>query len=238
LATVKLPAGYYAAFAELHIEQGPLLEREGIPVGIVTAIAAPAALWVTLEGEGGHAGAVLMPDRRDALCAAAELVLFIEAAAKNSGSDDSVATTGILRVHPGAINSVPSKCELEIDVRDTKLDVRDALVHAIELGAQAIGAERNIRVKVEMINADPPAICDEFVVDAATRAASEMNLSPKMMVSRAYHDSLFMARICPTGMLFIPCKGGVSHRPDEFAKPEDIGRGVELLARTLAELAS
>ncbi|HUO10987.1 MAG TPA: M20 family metallo-hydrolase [Phycisphaerae bacterium] len=238
LGSVKLPTGYYEAFVELHIEQGPLLEREGIPVGIVTAIAAPAALRITLEGEGGHAGAVLMPQRRDALCAAAELALFVEAAAKNSGSADSVATTGILRVHPGAINSVPSRCEMEIDVRDTKLEVRDAMVDAIGHGAKEIGAGRKVGVTVEMINADPPATCDARIIDAAKGAAKEMGIVPKMMVSRAYHDSLFMARICPTAMLFIPCRNGVSHRPDEFAKADDIGRGVELLARTMAALAS
>lgn len=154
LATVRLPPNFYGAFVELHIEQGPLLEREGIPIGIVTAIAAPAAIRVTLEGEGGHAGAVLMPARRDALCAAAELTLFIEAAAKNSGSPDSVATTGILRVHPGAINSVPSKCEMEIDIRDTSLDVRDALMNAVHHGANQIASRRKVTAKVEMINAD------------------------------------------------------------------------------------
>ena len=238
LATVKLPPDYYGAFVELHIEQGPILEREGVPLGIVTAIAAPAALRVTLEGEGGHAGAVLMPERKDALCAAAELTLFIEAAARNSGSADSVATTGILRVHPGAINSVPSKCEMEIDIRDTKLNVRDAIVNAVHHGANEIGARRRVKTKIEMINADPPASCDARIIDAARNAAMQMGVTPNMMVSRAYHDSLFMARICPTAMLFIPCRNGVSHRPDEFAKPEDIGRGVELLARTMAALAS
>ncbi|MGN6371221.1 MAG: M20 family metallo-hydrolase [Phycisphaerae bacterium] len=238
LASVQLPPGYYEAFIELHIEQGPLLERESIPVGIVTAIAAPAALRITIEGEGGHAGAVLMPDRKDALCAAAEMALFIEAAANQSGSPDSVATTGILKVHPGAINSVPSKCEMEIDIRDTKLDVRDAMVDAIHHGANAIASRRGVKVRIDMINADPPATCDARVIGAAKEAAAAMGITPKMMVSRAYHDSLFMARICPTAMLFIPCRNGVSHRPDEFAKPEDIARGVELLARTMATLAS
>src|SRR5205814_5807029 len=109
LAGVKLPADYFAAFVELHIEQGPILERENVPIGVVTAIAAPAALRVTLDGEGGHAGAVLMPDRKDALCAAAEIVLAVEAAAKGTGSPDTVGTTGICRVHPGAVNSVPSR---------------------------------------------------------------------------------------------------------------------------------
>src|SRR6202008_2401397 len=103
------PAGCYAAFVELHIEQGPRLEREGKPIGVVTAIAAPALLRVVWQGEGGHAGAVLMPGRKDALCAAAEAVLAVEHAALQSGSPDTVATTGICRVHPGASNGIPDR---------------------------------------------------------------------------------------------------------------------------------
>ncbi len=179
-----------------------------------------------------------MPGRKDALCAAAEVTLLVESVAKESGSADSVGTTGILRVHPGAINSVPSRCELEMDIRDTKLATRDAMVEAVRAGAATICGRRGIRHTLEMINADPPAACDAGIITAAKEACTAMGVSPMMMVSRAYHDSLFMARICPTGMLFIPCRGGVSHRPDEFAGEEDIGRGVEVLARTMAALAS
>src|SRR5438309_5400295 len=119
LESVKLPRAYYKAFLELHIEQGPQLERELIPIGVVTRIAAPASLRILIEGSGGHAGAVLMPDRRDALCAAAELILAIENAARTSGAPDTVATVGICRVFPGAVNSIPSRVHLSADVRDT-----------------------------------------------------------------------------------------------------------------------
>ena len=121
LEQVRLARGHYGAFVELHIEQGPLLEQAGLPIGVVTAIAAPASLRVTYEGSGGHAGAVLMVDRRDALLPAAELALAVAAAARDSGSDDTVATTGVLDVHPRAINSIPSRTCLEIDVRDVEL---------------------------------------------------------------------------------------------------------------------
>ncbi len=119
LASVPLPAGYYSAFLELHIEQGPLLERAGIPLGVVTAIPAPASLRMWIEGEGGHAGALLMPDRRDAFCAAAEIVLAVESAARSTGVVDTVGTVGVCDVFPGAVNSVPSRVRLEVDVRDT-----------------------------------------------------------------------------------------------------------------------
>jgi N-carbamoyl-L-amino-acid hydrolase len=238
LDSVRLPANYYSAFVELHIEQGPILERESIPIGVVTAIAAPAALRVTIEGEGGHAGAVLMPQRRDALSAAAEIVLAVEAAAKGTGSPDTVGTTGICRVHPGAVNSVPSQVYLEIDVRDVRLEPRDQVVKAIRDAAGDVSGRRGVKVAIEMLNADPPAVMAPPVVFAAETACKRLALPYKRMVSRAYHDSLFMARLCDVGMIFIPCRNGVSHRPDEYAAPEAMMHGVEVLALTLADLAS
>jgi ureidoglycolate amidohydrolase len=238
LVDVRLPVGHYAAFVELHIEQGPLLEREHVPIGAVTAIAAPAALRVRFEGDGGHAGAVLMPDRNDALCAAAEVVLAVEEAARGTGRLDTVATTGICQVHPGACNSIPSRVTLEIDVRDTDLASRDKVVDRIRQALAPVAERRGVRVDAVVLNADPPASAGPQVVEAIQSACRQLHLACKPMVSRAYHDSLFMARLCPTGMIFIPCKGGVSHRPDEYSSPEAIGRGVEVLALTLAELAA
>lgn len=238
LSNVRLSHDHYSAFVELHIEQGPLLEREGIPIGVVTAIAAPAALSVRLEGEGGHAGAVLMPDRRDALCAAAEIILAVEAAAKATGSPDAVATAGTCRVHPGAINSVPSEVTLLIDVRDVKHEPRDESVRLIREAAAEVSRRRNVRATVDVLNADPPAAMAPAVTAAAEDACHRLGLKSKRMVSRAYHDSLFMAHAFPTGMIFIPCRNGVSHRPDEYASPEAIRHGVEVLALALAELAT
>ncbi len=238
LKDVQLSQGHYHAFVELHIEQGPLLEQKHIPIGVVMAIAAPATLTVTLEGYGGHAGALLMPDRRDALTAAAEIVLSVEEAALNSGSIDSVATVGILEVHPGAVNSVPSKTFLTIDVRDIDLARRDRMVDHIKHATETISSERKLTAKVETLNADPPAPCDTTIVATTEEAAKDLGLQTLPMVSRAYHDTLFMARICPVSMIFIPCKNGWSHRPDEYSKPEDIENGVKVLAHTLLKLAS
>jgi N-carbamoyl-L-amino-acid hydrolase len=232
---VRLPAGCYEAFIELHIEQGPLLERAGTPVGIVTAIAAPATWHITIEGEGGHAGAVLMPDRRDAFCAAAEVALTVERAARESGSIDTVGTTGVCDIFPGAVNSVPSKARIEMDVRDIDGARRDRVLTAIESACAEIAARRSVRITRKVINADPPAACDPRIIAAVEKAAGDMPY--QKMVSRAYHDSLFMSRLAPTAMLFIPCRGGVSHRPDEYASPEAIERGVAVLAGALAELS-
>jgi len=237
LETVTLSTGHYKAFVELHIEQGPLLERQKVPLGLVTSIAAPASLRIAIEGSGGHAGAVLMPDRRDALCAAAELVLAVENAARASGADDTVATVGICEVFPGAINSIPSRVRLSADIRDTDLQRRDTVMHEIESAGQGIAQRRQVSIRNELLNADAPATCASIVVKTLSDACRKHGLDFLPMVSRAYHDSLFMSRIAPTGMLFIPCRNGYSHRPDEYASPEDIARGTLVLAETLAALA-
>ncbi len=238
LEEVKLARDYYKAFVELHIEQGPLLEQQKIPLGVVTSIAAPASLRISIEGAGGHAGAVLMPDRRDALCAAAELILAVENAARASGAVDTVATVGICDVFPGAVNSIPSRVNLTLDIRDTNLERRDAVMRTIDAARQTIAMNRQVSIREDLVNADAPAQCAPAIVEALSESCSKHQLPFIPMVSRAYHDSLFMSRIATVAMLFIPCRNGYSHRPDEYASPEDIGRGVLVLAKTLATLAA
>jgi ureidoglycolate amidohydrolase len=237
LEQVKLPSSHYKAFIELHIEQGPLLERQQIPLGIVTKIAAPASLRVLIEGSGGHAGGVLMPDRRDALCAAAELILAIENAARNSGVIDTVATVGICDVFPAAVNSIPSRVRLSVDIRDTDLQRRDLVMRILEAACNTVSAKRQVSIQTELLNADAPADCAPAIIEALSQSCRQHDLSFLPMVSRAYHDSLFMARIAPVAMLFIPCRNGYSHRPDEYAHPDDIARGTLVLAETLAALS-
>ncbi|MBV8817700.1 MAG: M20 family metallo-hydrolase, partial [Acidobacteriaceae bacterium] len=237
LATVPLPPNYYAGFVELHIEQGPLLERDGIPIGVVTSIAAPASLRVFVEGEGGHAGAVLMPQRRDAFCAAAEVVLAVESAAKSTGSLDTVATAGVCDIYPGAVNSVPSRVRLDLDVRDVVAERRDNALRAIYDACDEIALRRGVHIRTEPINSDDPAQCDPSIVQAISDTATRHGFQCQPMISRAYHDSLFMTRIVPAAMIFIPCKDGLSHRPDEYASPQDIGQGVLVLAETLRTLS-
>jgi ureidoglycolate amidohydrolase len=237
LSSVRLPRGHYSAFVELHIEQGPILEQRDIPIGVVTAIAAPASLKITIEGEGGHAGAVLMPDRHDAFLAAAEIALAVEWNARCSGSPDTVGTVGVCDIFPGAVNSIPSRAQITIDIRDIDEARRDSVLRKIEQASDDVARHRGVRANVELVNADPPAQCAPRVVDTLVQACETHNLPFERMISRAYHDSLFMSRIAPTAMLFIPCRGGVSHRPDEYASPEAIAQGTLVLAETLAHLA-
>ncbi|KAG8483226.1 hypothetical protein CXB51_022223 [Gossypium anomalum] len=221
LSSVFLKNDSYSAFVELHIEQAPILEEEGISIGVVTNIAAPASIKVDFEGNGGHAGGVLMPDRNDAGLAAAELMLAIEKHVTESGSLDTVGTVGILELYPGAINSIPSKAHLEIvlifiyaldigvedgyfrkkeeleqhDVRDIEESFRNAVINKIHKAAKSIAKKRKVTLsEFKIINQDPPAHSNGSVIKAVVDASDELNLTYKYMISRAYHDSLFMAR--------------------------------------------
>jgi ureidoglycolate amidohydrolase len=238
LENVTLPHGYYAHFVELHIEQGPLLEREGLSIGIVQSIAAPAALNISIEGEGGHAGTVLMPDRKDAFTAAAELALAVEALTCKTGGINTVATIGKCDVFPGAVNSIPSRVKLTLDLRDTDGPRRDAVLNGVLQTCADIASRRGVKIETEQLNADAPAQCSPTIVETVSNICKDRSISFRTMVSRAYHDSLFISRVAPAGMIFIPCRNGYSHRPDEYSSPEQIATGALVLAETLARLAN
>jgi ureidoglycolate amidohydrolase len=166
---------------------------------------------------GGHAGGMLMPDRRDALCAASELILAIETAARSSGSIDTVATVGICDVFPGAINSVPSRVRISLDLRDRILSGATVSCTASKTQTQEISERRRVSIQIELLNADAPAESAPEIVDALSASCQKHKVKFMPIVSRAYHDSLFMARIIPVALLFIPCRHRYSYRPDEYA---------------------
>ncbi len=237
LDDVVLPKGYYEAFLELHVEQGPVLEARNIPVGVVTAIAAPASLRIWLDGEGGHAGTVLMPQRHDAFLAASEISLAVESAVKSTGAIDTVGTVGVCDIFPGAVNSIPSRVKIEIDVRDIDGTRRDAVLRAIDEACGRVTERRGVKLKKEVLNADPPAQSGRRALNALNQSCERCGISPFPLPSRAYHDSLFMSRITEVGMLFVRCRQGVSHRPDEYASADDIATGTRVLADALAQLS-
>jgi ureidoglycolate amidohydrolase len=237
LSDVRLSEDYYSAFVELHIEQGPILEARDLDIGIVTAIAAPATLRIWIEGEGGHAGAVLMRDRRDAFLAAAEIALAVETAARLTGAADTVGTVGICDVFPGAVNSIPSRVRLEVDVRDIDEARRDGVLRKITQTCNEVSGRRRVRVRIERLNADSPAQCAPEIVESLTRICDTHRLRYTQMISRAYHDSLFISLVAPSGMIFIPSKSGHSHRPDEYSSPEAIAKGTLVLAEALKEIS-
>ena len=178
-----------------------------------------------------------MPTRHDASLAASELALAVEQAAKDSGSPDTVATTGKWNVFPNAINSVPCQVDLEIDLRDTCLETRERALLLMREASEEIAARREVIISWDEINADPPADGDTQTIEMAEEVARKLDLATKRMVSRAYHDSLFMARVCPTTMIFIPSRHGYSHRPEEYSDPAHIAQGARVLAGLLARLS-
>jgi N-carbamoyl-L-amino-acid hydrolase len=165
------------------------------------------------------------------------LILALEAAAKSTGAIDTVGTVGVCEVFPGAVNSIPSRVRLETDIRDTDRARRDSVLDALRQKCVSVAAARGVTITTELVNADPPTVCDPAILAALEASAIEAGKTYKKMVARAYHDSSFVSCVAPTAMLFIPCRGGVSHRPDEYSSPEWIGSGVHVLARTLAKLA-
>lgn len=233
----------FSAFVELHIEQASVLEEAGEQLGVVTAIAAPAYLRYTFSGGGGHAGALLMKYRNDAGLAASELAIAIEDAALQMDSEDIVATVGKIDISPGAVNSVPRIATLHLDVRDIDQGRRDRVVGIVNEAAAAIASRRGVGLTHEVVSEDPAMTSSDAVVDAIESAIGQMEAEGgapirwRRMVSRAYHDSTFMGMFVPTSMIFIPCRGGYSHRPDEFASEGDIEMGVRALALTLKGLS-
>lgn len=222
-----------AAYLELHIEQGPILERAGVRLGVVTAIAGQRRLEVEIGGSAGHAGTLPMRGRTDALCAASELVLAVERAAHDVG--EAVATVGRLDVEPNQTNSVPGRVMLRVDIRSVDDDrivrIEDRIRAAAAQTAVARGTTAAIRL-IEVRAAAPMA----DALRALVRRACE-RLAPAVLdvPSGAGHDAMCLARIVPAAMLFVPSIGGHSHVAAEKTAPEDLELGVEALAAALLE---
>ena len=230
------PASVHA-FVELHIEQGIVLESSGEQVGVVTAIAAPHDLRITLQGAADHAGATPMALRRDALAGAAEAMVELEKLAVGSPSGTTVGTVGVMRVRPGAINVVPGEVEFDVDVRDSDGEARQAVVDGLLAVVGVLAAKRGLTAIVEEIVRDEPGTCAPFILEAADAACASLGVSHRHMISGAYHDALILSRKIPVGMLFVPSAGGISHHPDEHTDREDIDRGAAVLGEVLATLA-
>lgn len=212
--------GSVLAYLETHIEQGPVLEAEGLPVGIVTAIAAQRRFALRFDGRAGHAGTTTMALRRDALSAAAEALLAIEGIAR-AGSDDLVATVGKLQVAPGATNVVPGRVDCTLDVRAGDDATRDAAVLEIERALVRISKTRNIAIAIDPLQTLAASPCAPALMTRLQHAVAAQGVAPRQLVSGAGHDAMVMASLCPTAMLFVRCAGGISHHPDEHVAPAD-----------------
>lgn len=224
-------------YLEAHIEQGPVLEAEGLPLGVVSGIAAQLRFAVSVQGRAGHAGTSPMPLRADALAAAAECVLAVEAVAREAASD-LVATVGRMNVLPGATNVVPGRVEFSLDVRAGRDAARDAGAGEILRRLEAIAAARGLRIVAEQVQDLAASPCDPGFVALLEQAVAAQGIAPRTLVSGAGHDAMVMAALCPTAMLFIRCAGGISHHPAESVDPADAGLAVAAMLDFIERLGA
>jgi allantoate deiminase len=223
---------------ELHIEQGRRLEQAGLPVGVVTAVAAPIRLRISFEGRADHSGATPMDDRLDALCAAAELILAVENAGRREMAADSVATAAQVACRPGTINVVPGHAEVLVDVRGIDLESMDRVVRGILSSAERIALQRRLRFDASVLSQGTPTLLDNAVVTTLERVVRVLGYEPLLLPSGAGHDAQCLAGFADVGMLFAPSVDGLSHSPEEYTRPEDIIAAVRALSAGWLALAS
>lgn len=220
IASAKVDASRLLGYAEVHIEQGPVLEKKNLAVGVVTAIAGQTRARISFVGEAGHAGTVPMNLRKDALCAAAEFVLAVESLGQNRGG--LVATVGEIAALPGATNVIPGEAKLSIDVRHPDDAVREQATIELKKRAEEIAAERGVVVKWETSHQNRAVICDRRFTTLLENAVKRQQKEAPLLASGAGHDAAALAPICPVTMLFVRCKGGISHNPAESATEADV----------------
>ncbi len=230
----RLSPGDLTAYLEVHIEQGRILETEGIPIGIVTGIAGPLWLKVTLRGQAGHAGATPMRIRRDPMVAAARLMMETDRIARRF--DHTVATTGQIKVLPGSTNVIPAEVEYTIDLRDVSMTDRSQAEADIRTAARIIADDTGVSIDLQDLVRVPSVPNDEGIMTEMETAAGELGLATLRMPSGAGHDAMHIGQLCPFGMIFVPSRNGWSHRPDEYTPIEDCANGANVLIHTLIRL--
>ena len=223
----------FLGYAEVHIEQGPVLEQHDLPVGVVTAIAGQSRLRVEFQGVAGHAGTVPMHLRHDALAGAAELILAVEALAKKS---KLVATVGKMEAAPGASNVIPGHTTLTLDVRAQNDSRRRAAVNALRIQAKTIAGRRGLKLIWTPVQQAAAVPCDQRLTQLMSKCVAQRGFGVLKLPSGAGHDAVALAAICPVAMLFVRCQGGISHHPAESVKLADVRVAVDVLADFLVQL--
>ncbi|QYR21878.1 M20 family metallo-hydrolase [Paenibacillus sp. sptzw28] len=232
----EYPPGRVGAFLELHIEQGPVLESLDRPVGIVTGISGPLWWTVDMYGFAGHAGSVPMGLRKDALVGAAKVIVGLQELASGDPGAPTVGTVGTLKVFPDSRNIIPEHVQFTIDLRDIDLPRRDSLERKLRTIIGNAAAEHGLSYEIREDTNSEPRYCAEHILGSIREAAREMELEAPELMSGPFHDSLAMSYYCDYGMIFVRCREGISHNPKEYASPEDIAAGVELLCRTVIKM--
>lgn len=235
---VKVKKGDVFAAVELHIEQGGVLEHLNLPIGIVHTIEAPTNFDVFVKGKQSHAGGTPMNLRKDAFLACCDISLELERLAKESLSEDTVATVGVVDIIPNAANVISGDVHFTMDIRDSDYDIKCDLINKLKEFIKEVEKQRMVEITLNMINDDIPTKSDEQIVELLENICDSKDIPYKKMVSGAYHDSMMVGKFAPVSMIFVPSKDGVSHSPDEWTEFEDIALGTDILAETLFTLAN
>lgn len=237
IQAVKRKKGDVYAAVELHIEQGAILDTKNIGIGIITTISAPTDIRVSVSGTQEHAGATPMEVRKDAMCAAAEIILGLEGLARNAEDYSTVATVGKVEVFPGSTNVIPGRVDFSIDIRSADMRDKNMLVQKLKAIIKCVEAVRGVCVNLELVAHDEPADADPRIISHIEMACRQSGQRYRHMVSGAYHDSMFVSKFAPFGMIFVPSKNGISHHADEWTDFTDIANGTDILAETLLQLS-
>ena len=225
------------SFTEIHIEQGKVLEHEQKTIGIVTGIAAPERFYVTIRGNADHSGATPMNLRHDALCGASKIILGIEEIASMQEVPPVVGTVGVVEVMPGAMNVIPGAVKLGVDIRSISKAARNSVVTLVKEFIDITAEKRGLSYTIETIAQDHPVEMHPAMIREIEEAVKSVGVEYMTMPSGAGHDAMHWAEAVPTGMIFIPCRDGISHNPAEFAEMDDIVTGAEVLDKVLRKLS-
>jgi allantoate deiminase len=224
------------AFLELHIEQGPVLEEKNRPAGIVTGISGPLWLTVTLKGFAGHAGSVPMHLRKDALVGASEVIHTFNKMVKRDTKASTVGTVGNLKVFPDSRNIIPEEVQFTIDLRDIDLERRNQYEKELINLIKETAKKNNLTYSITEDTRSDPRYCVEWIKEIMREEGRKMDVDPPELMSGPFHDALVMSKVCDYGMIFVRCKDGISHNPEEFATIEDLSLGTELFYRTALKM--
>ncbi|WP_445502122.1 allantoate amidohydrolase [Microvirga sp. G4-2] len=236
IAALARDPARYRGYLEVHIEQGPQLEARNLPVGIVSAINGITRARASVIGEAGHAGTVPMTMRRDALAAVAEMIGIVERA--SSKRSDTVATVGVAQVQPGAINVIPARVDFTLDARAPDDAVRHAMVQDILTECEAAAQRRGVSFTIEPFMESPATPMDEDLMAQLEEAVKSSMIEPMRLASGAGHDAVAIANLCPAAMLFVRCKGGISHNPAESITVEDADTAARVLLQAVKRIVA
>ena len=225
------------SFTEIHIEQGKVLEHEQKTIGIVTGIAAPERFYVTIRGNADHSGATPMNLRHDALCGASKIILGIEEIASMQEEPPVVGTVGVVEVTPGAMNVIPGAVKLGVDIRSISEVARNSVVTLVKEFIDITAEKRGLSYTIETIAQDHPVEMHPAMIREIEEAVKSVGVEYMTIPSGAGHDAMHWAEVVPTGMIFIPCRDGISHNPAEFAEMDDIVTGAAVLDKMLRKLS-